>query len=193
MPLDTPVQALTAVYLAGVLLPCLVTVLTVAKEMRPSFAFKMNLTIFQGLSIFLILAVTLAGGAAPILRGRSVQSGGFRMGTSFAAGVFLALSLVIMLPNAFHLFQKALPGWHFPMASFVALLAFVFLLRIEHFKAIVLSTASGVFLFMGTLHEQKHAPLIINCCTAKGFSYMLAGLFITAAVRLLLGWANHLP
>jgi len=41
MPLDSSVQVLTAVYLAGVLLPCLVTVLTVAKEMRPSFALKM--------------------------------------------------------------------------------------------------------------------------------------------------------
>ena len=240
----------------------------------------------------------------PILRGRSSQFNGFQMGSAFAAGVFLALSLIIMLPNGIHLFQKALPGWHYPMAPFVALLAFVFLLLVEHFthpldpeesvdapsttpiipivmtvmigipsfllgtalgisnvpeaaiilvailahkgsagfalalammksslkywqvivlylafacatplgvvlgeelravlsgdtailvKAIVLSTASGVFLFMGTLHEQKHAPLIINCCTAKGFAYMLAGLFITAAVRLLLGWANHLP
>lgn len=41
VPVDTPVQILTAVYLAGVLLPCLVTVLTVAREMRPGFALKM--------------------------------------------------------------------------------------------------------------------------------------------------------
>ncbi|MEM9444704.1 MAG: nucleoside recognition domain-containing protein [Verrucomicrobiota bacterium] len=41
VPLDTPIQVLTAVYLAGVLLPCLVTLLAVAKEMRPSFALKM--------------------------------------------------------------------------------------------------------------------------------------------------------
>ena len=41
VPLDTPVQVLTAVYLAGVLLPCLVTLLAVAKEMRTSFALKM--------------------------------------------------------------------------------------------------------------------------------------------------------
>lgn len=41
VPLDTPFQILTAVYLAGVLLPCLVTVMTVAREMRPSFALKM--------------------------------------------------------------------------------------------------------------------------------------------------------
>ncbi|MEM9399118.1 MAG: nucleoside recognition domain-containing protein [Verrucomicrobiota bacterium] len=41
VPLDTPAQVLTVVYLAGVLLPCLVTLLTVAKEMRMSFALKM--------------------------------------------------------------------------------------------------------------------------------------------------------
>lgn len=41
VPLESPVQILTAVYLAGVLLPCLVTVWAVAKEMRPRFALKM--------------------------------------------------------------------------------------------------------------------------------------------------------
>ncbi|MGB0335251.1 MAG: nucleoside recognition domain-containing protein [Opitutales bacterium] len=41
VPLDSSVQVLTAVYLAGVLLPCLVTAMTVAKEIRPSFALKM--------------------------------------------------------------------------------------------------------------------------------------------------------
>lgn len=41
VPLDSSVQVLTAVYLAGVLFPCLVTVITVAKEIRPSFALKM--------------------------------------------------------------------------------------------------------------------------------------------------------
>lgn len=41
IPLDSPIQVLTVVYLAGVLLPCLVTVFTVAKEMGPMFAVKM--------------------------------------------------------------------------------------------------------------------------------------------------------
>lgn len=41
VPLESSVQVLTAVYLAGVLLPCLVTVLAVAREMRPGFALKM--------------------------------------------------------------------------------------------------------------------------------------------------------
>jgi Fe2+ transport system protein B len=41
VPMDQPLQVLTAVYLAGVLLPCLVTMLTVVREMRTRFAFKM--------------------------------------------------------------------------------------------------------------------------------------------------------
>lgn len=39
--IETPVQLLTIVYLAGVLLPCIVTIFTVIKEMRFKFAFKM--------------------------------------------------------------------------------------------------------------------------------------------------------
>ena len=39
--LTTPAQVLTAVYLAGVLLPCLVTVFTIAREMRWKFAAKL--------------------------------------------------------------------------------------------------------------------------------------------------------
>ncbi len=40
-PLETPAQMLTAVYLAGVLLPCLVTSLTIARELSPVFAIKL--------------------------------------------------------------------------------------------------------------------------------------------------------
>ena len=39
--LDSPAQALTAVYLAGVLLPCLVTLFTIAREMHWKFACKL--------------------------------------------------------------------------------------------------------------------------------------------------------
>ena len=39
--LDTPVQVLTSVYLASVLLPCLVTVLTIWKELGFKFGIKM--------------------------------------------------------------------------------------------------------------------------------------------------------
>ena len=41
VPLESSVQIMTAVYLAGVLLPCLVTAITVAHEIRPAFALKM--------------------------------------------------------------------------------------------------------------------------------------------------------
>ena len=41
VPLDSPFEILTAVYLAGVLLPCLVTVITVIREMQMRFALKM--------------------------------------------------------------------------------------------------------------------------------------------------------
>ena len=41
MPLEAPSQVLTAVYLAGVLLPCLVTIITVVREMHLRFAIKM--------------------------------------------------------------------------------------------------------------------------------------------------------
>jgi len=41
--LETPAQVLTAVYLAGVLLPCLVTLFTIAKEMHWFFAVKLCL------------------------------------------------------------------------------------------------------------------------------------------------------
>jgi Fe2+ transport system protein B len=39
--LESPAQVLTAVYLAGVLLPCLVTLFTIAREMRWTFALKL--------------------------------------------------------------------------------------------------------------------------------------------------------
>jgi len=39
--LNTPVQVLTAVYLAGVLLPCIVTLFTIIREMRWKFALKL--------------------------------------------------------------------------------------------------------------------------------------------------------
>jgi ferrous iron transport protein B len=39
--LETPAQLLTAVYLAGVLLPCLVTLFTIAREMRWTFAMQL--------------------------------------------------------------------------------------------------------------------------------------------------------
>ncbi len=41
--LESPAQVLTAVYLAGVLLPCIVTLVTIAREMKWGFALKLCL------------------------------------------------------------------------------------------------------------------------------------------------------
>ena len=226
------------------------------------------------------------------------------MGQAFSAGVFLALSLTMMLPSAFHLFSHAFPGLDFPLASVIAISAFLFLLLIEHaveqlqhseekekdgldspiipvimtcmiavpsfflgtalgisnteaavfiliailahkssagfalalkmvrstlsrtkvfllfimfacatpvgiivcqhmhailginamvvVKALVLSIASGVFLYMSTLNELKDTPLIVDCRNRKGFAVAVSGFALTALVRLLIGEAHRL-
>lgn len=58
------------------------------------------------------------------------------------------------------------------------------------FKAIVLSLGAGTFLYMGTLHEMKHASLIEHCCKRNCFLAMVAGLLITALVRFVVGEAH---
>ncbi len=57
VPLTTPVQVLTAVYLAGVLLPCLVTLWTISREFTSRYALKLSLRQIAGAAGFsLILA-----------------------------------------------------------------------------------------------------------------------------------------
>ncbi|MFH1441988.1 MAG: ZIP family metal transporter, partial [Candidatus Omnitrophota bacterium] len=57
-------------------------------------------------------------------------------------------------------------------------------------KAFILSLAAGVFLYMSTLHGFRDTPLVKHCCGIKGFSLMLAGLILTALIRLALGMAH---
>ena len=64
VPVDSSVQVLTAVYLAGVLLPCLVTVLTVVREMRPGFALKM---VGRQAAFAVLFSLLIAWGGALIL------------------------------------------------------------------------------------------------------------------------------
>ena len=61
VPLSTPVQVLTAVYLAGVLLPCLVTLLTIAREFSLTDAAKLCLRQVTAAAAFSLL---LAWGGA---------------------------------------------------------------------------------------------------------------------------------
>lgn len=57
--IETPIQLLTVVYLAGVLLPCLVTVFTVIKEMRLRFAIKLVIKQALFVSFFALLIAWL--------------------------------------------------------------------------------------------------------------------------------------
>jgi zinc transporter ZupT len=254
------------------------------------------------ISVLIIFLVAVAGGYKPLTRPERAESeDDFPLGQAFSAGVFLALSLIIMLPNGARLFSKVLPEIHYPLASAAAITSFIILLALGHVadskrarnsddterstaaipvimtimiaipsfllgtalgiskesmavliliavvlhkgsagfalalamtrstltrhqsyalfglfacstpvgiligadvhedlqgpevlyvKAFTLSLAAGVFLYMGTLHEMKHSPLIVHCCTVRGFVAMISGLVLTALVRVLLGMAH---
>jgi zinc transporter ZupT len=259
------------------------------------------MTTLELVSIILILGAAVLGGFYPLTRRDAARgAAGFPDGEAFTAGVFLALSLVIMMPAGFHLFGKAFPAAHVMWAPVVAIAAFLFLLAIEHaaeharvrageaalsppsipiimtvmiaipsfllgtalgisdtasavfiliavlahkssagfglalnmtrstmtrgqtvllygifafstpigilagadarellrgdavviVKAITLSLAAGVFLYMSTMHEFHNAPFIRHCATPKGFALMLAGLLLTVGVRIILGLAH---
>ncbi|MEM9283203.1 MAG: nucleoside recognition domain-containing protein [Verrucomicrobiota bacterium] len=59
--LESPAQVLTAVYLAGVLLPCLVTLYTIGREMRWSFAAKLCARQMAWASGFALVIAWLGG------------------------------------------------------------------------------------------------------------------------------------
>lgn len=59
-------------------------------------------------------------------------------------------------------------------------------------KGIVLSAASGVFLYMSTMHELKDNPLITHCRRHEGFIAMAVGFFLTVGVRLVIGEAHKM-
>ena len=60
------------------------------------------------------------------------------------------------------------------------------------FKACVLSLGAGTFLYMGTLHELKHAPMIQYCKNPHCFLIMVSGFTVTALVRWIMGEAHHM-
>lgn len=69
----------------------------------------------------------------PLAKPKEVHgSDGFPRGEAFASGVFLALSLLMMLPSSFSIFREALPSVEYPVSSIIAVAAFLILLAIEH-------------------------------------------------------------
>lgn len=59
-------------------------------------------------------------------------------------------------------------------------------------KGVFLALGAGTFLYMGTLHELKHSPMIEHCCRRSCFVAMFAGLAVTALVRFIVGEAHKL-
>ena len=91
------------------------------------------LTITQVFYLIAILLSALVGGFFPLAKPKEVQgAAGFPRGEAFASGVFLALSLLMMLPSSFAIFRQALPSVEYPVSSIIAVSAFLILLAIEH-------------------------------------------------------------
>lgn len=261
------------------------------------------LTSFQWTAVICILAVTFAGGFLPLFQSQRARlRGAYPSGEAFTSGIFLALSLLMMLPSGLHLLQKAYPKFAFPLASLIAAVAFVLLLAIEQtirylrakaktqktdlepptfpiimtvmiavpsfflgtalgvsefpaaamiliailvhkgsaafslalkmvrstlthkqtliiftlfacstpfgilvgeevhqylgshtmviVRGVILSLASGTFLYLGTVHDLKHSPFIEHCSNKKGYLLMLLGFILTVIVRYLIGAAH---
>ena len=149
------------------------------------------LTGFQWFSVVIILAGTFAGGFMPLFHPeRARQVHGFPMGQAFSAGVFLALSLTMMLPGAFHLFSHAYPELDFPVASVITISAFLFLLFLEH-AVDRLRNRNG-----GEDHESNSPiiPVIMTCMIAVPSFFLGAALGVSkteAAVFILIAILAH--
>jgi len=78
-----------------------------------------------------VLAAGLAGGALALRRatGRSASSK-LGLGNAFAAGVFLGVGFIHMLPHAAETWAGL--GWSYPMTFTLATVGFVLMLLIEH-------------------------------------------------------------
>ena len=265
------------------------------------------LSTIQVVYLLIIFLSAVAGGYLPLAKPQRVRgSAGFHGGEAFSSGVFLALSLLMMLPSSFLLFRQVQPDVEYPVASIIAVSAFLILLAIEHltgqvmrqkqqeleptevestpalipllltvmiaapsfflgvalgisdgvqamlifiaiilhkatagfalalamvrstlthrqaiilflcfaamtplgillggftrelqpdwlplFKACVLALGAGTFLYMGTLHELKRAPMIEYCQNPRCFVLMILGFALTALVRWIVGEAHH--
>ncbi|MEM9243192.1 MAG: ZIP family metal transporter [Pseudomonadota bacterium] len=91
------------------------------------------MTAFQWFSFLSILAASLIGGYYPLVKyNRAISEHAFPAGKAFTSGIFLALSLTVMLPSAFSLWQKILQHHVYPVATYIAIGVFIALLALEH-------------------------------------------------------------
>lgn len=91
------------------------------------------LTTVQWFYLVTTLLCAFAGGYLPLARpDRARSAEGFPNGEAFSSGVFLALSLTMLLPSAFVGFRQAMPSVEYPIASVITIAAFLILLSLEH-------------------------------------------------------------
>ena len=91
------------------------------------------LSLFQWICLLSILAVTFAGGYYPLIHpqeARDTQSLPFA--EAFTSGVFLALAVTLMVPSSLHLLGTSFPDFDYPLGAFIATMAFMALLALEH-------------------------------------------------------------
>lgn len=94
---------------------------------------KSLLTTVQWIYLAAILITAFAGGYFPLFKPQRARgTEGFPHGEAFSSGVFLALSLTMLLPSSFVAFRQSLPDVEYPIASVIAIVAFLILLAIEH-------------------------------------------------------------
>lgn len=88
---------------------------------------------FIWITVIAIIVTGLAGGYYPLFKRTTTHAfQGLPLGESFAAGIFLSVGLIHMLPNAAKLFEATIPQVKYPLASLIAVLTFLLLLMIEH-------------------------------------------------------------
>ena len=91
------------------------------------------MTEFKWITVVIIFLTGLIAGYYPLFKRTTTKTPfTFPLGESFAAGLFLAVGLIHMMPDATKLFEKALPTVYFPLGNFIAAVTFLTLLLLEH-------------------------------------------------------------
>jgi len=95
------------------------------------------MTTFAQFSIVIILFVTFAGGYAPLfgISAKEVRVIELPRSESFAAGVFLALAMVMMIPSSLTVLSNVFPDSDLPIGSTIATIVFLILLGLRQYMS----------------------------------------------------------
>ena len=103
------------------------------------------LTGLQWFYLVVILLCAFGGGYVPLANPKRARgAAGFPLGEAFSSGVFLALSLTMLLPSSTAVFKQVSPTLNYPVSSVIAILAFLVLLALEHLSGHLISADKEV-------------------------------------------------